>query len=182
MALFNRYKSTMHGNYWGAIFKFGLFMGFGLAIVVMLRSWLKIPLSEPVSYTENFALLIFMLIGVYLYKRGLEEKKITFKESYMVALGSGVVASIIYGIFLYVYAQYLDTELQQRCFDIQRSIKSNAHLSDEQIMYMAKPSSIALSAIMLSSVVSILWALFIAILLRNEKGELVTKEMKNLEN
>ena len=181
MGVFNRYKSTMHGNYWVAIFKYGLLMGIGLLLVVMFRYWFKIPLSEPVSYAENFAMLIFMFIAVFVYKRGLEERKITFKESYIVGLGSGVIASIIYGMFLFVYSQYIDIDIQQRCFEIQRAVKTNVNLSDAQLMSMVKPSSIALSGIMLSSVLSILWSLIIAILLRNEQGVLVIKEMKNLE-
>lgn len=181
MRVLNRYKSTMHGNYWNAIFKYGLLMGIGLLLVVLCRYWFKIPLSEPVSYTENIAMLIFMFIAVFSYKRGLKDKRITFKESFILGLGSGIIASIIYGIFLFVYSQNIDIDIQQRCFEIQRAVKTNVNLSDEELMSMVKPSSIALYGIMLSSVLSILLALIVAILLRNEQGILIEKEMKTLE-
>lgn len=181
MGLLNRYKSTMHGNYWIAIFKYGLLIGIGLSLVVLFRYWFKIPLSEPVSYAEDIAMLVFIFIAVFLYKRGLEERKITLKESYIVGLGSGIIASIIYGMFLFIYSQYIDVDIQQRCFEIQRAVEANAQLNDGQLKIMTTPSAIAFSAIMLSSVLSILWSLIIAILLRNEQGVLVIKEMKNLE-
>jgi hypothetical protein len=181
MGLLNRYKSTMHGNYWKGICKYGLLIGIGLSLVVLVRYWLMYPISQPVSYTENFAMLIFMFLAVFFYKRGLEERKITLKESYILGLGSGIVASIIYGMFLFVYAQYIDVDIQKRCFELQRAVKTNVNLNDEQLMSMVTPSSIAFSGIMLSSVISILWALVVSIFLRNEQGVLITKEMKNLE-
>jgi hypothetical protein len=181
MGLLNRYKSTMHGNYKIAVFKYGLLIGIGLSLVILFRYWFKMPISEPVSYYEDISMLVFLFIAVFLYKRGLKERKITLKESYILGLGSGIIASIIYGIFLFVYSQYIDIDIQQRCFEIQRAVKTNINLNDEELMLMVKPSSIAFSAILLSSVLTILWALIIAILLRNEQGILIGKEMKNLE-
>lgn len=181
MGVINRYKSTMHGNYWRGIFLYGFLMGIGLSFVVLVRYWLMYPISQPVSYTENIAMLIFMFLAVFFYKRGLEEKKITLKESYILGFGYGIVASIIYGMFLFVYAQYIDVDIQQRCFELQKAVKTNANLNDEQLMSMVSPSSIAFSGIMLSSMMSVLWALIVSIFLRNEQGVLVTKEIKNLE-
>lgn len=165
----------MHGNYFKGLLLYGFFMGIALSLVVLFRSWLTMPLSQPVSYAENIALLVFMFIAVYLYKNNLEEKKITFKESYIVAFGSAVVASIIYGFFLYLYAKYIDLSFQERCFSLQRAIEANSQFTDSQIRQMSQPSYIAFSAIMLSSVMSILWAMVVGILLRNEKGTVVTK-------
>lgn len=173
MRLTKIYQSKMYGNYWSGIVIFGLLIGFGLIIEVLLRSLFKTPISQPVSLIEIITQLVFMFIGVYVFKINLEEKKITFKKSYMLGLGSGIVGSIIYGMFLYVYALYLDKDFIQRCYEIQRNIKSNSTLTDQQVMDMATPSLIAFSGILLSSVVSILLALIVAILLRNEKGQLI---------
>lgn len=176
MGLLNRYDSKMHGNYWNAIFKYGFLVGLGLVLVVLFRHWLSMPLSQPVTYAENIALLVFMFIVVFLYRKSLQEKKITFKEAYIVGFGVGIVSSIMYGMFLYVFSLYIDTEFQQRCFEIQREIKSNAHLNDEQISAMSSSSAIAFSGILLSSIMSILWAMIVGILLRNEQAPLKIKK------
>lgn len=173
MRLTKIYQSKMYGNYWSGIVIFGLLIGFGLIIEVLLRSLFTTPISQPVSLIEIITQLVFMFIGVYVFKINLEEKKITFKKSYMLGLGSGIVGSIIYGMFLYVYALYLDKDFSQRCYEIQRNIESNSKLTDQQVMDMATPSLIAFSGILLSFVVSILLALIVAILLRNEKGQLI---------
>ncbi|MFA6806658.1 MAG: DUF4199 domain-containing protein [Bacteroidales bacterium] len=176
MALIKKYKSKIYGNYWLGIIKFGFLTGFGLFLVLLFRHWLKMPITQPVGFVENFALLILMFIGVYWYKIGLDEGRITFKECYIVGFGSGIVGSILYGISLYVYALYLDSGLQDRCFEVQRSIEANSNLSNEQIMSMATPSAIAISGILLSSVMALIWALVVGIFIRNEKGDIVSKK------
>ena len=173
MRLTKIYQSKVYCNYWYGIVIFGLLIGFGLIIEVLLRNLFATPISQPVSLIEIITQLVFMFIGVYIFKINLEEKKITFKKSYMLGLGSGIVGSIIYGMFLYVYALYLDKDFSQRCYEIQRNIESNSKLTDQQVMDMATPSLIAFSGILLSFVVSILLALIVAILLRNEKGQLI---------
>lgn len=176
MALIKRYKSKIHGNYWLGILKFGLLIGFGLSFILLFRRWLDNPIDQPVGFIENFAMLGLIFISVYLYKMGLKERKISFKESYIVGFGSGIVGSIIYGMSLYGYALYLDHGLQNRCFNVQRAIESNAHLSNADIMYMTTPQAIALSGIMLSAIMAILWAMIVGVLLRNEKGEVISKD------
>ncbi|HHT04502.1 MAG TPA: DUF4199 domain-containing protein [Bacteroidales bacterium] len=178
MALIKRYKSKIYGNYWLGILKFGFLIGFGLSFILIFRRWLDDPINQPVGFIENFAMLGLIFISVYLYKLGLAERRITFKESYIVGFGSGVFGSVIYGMSLYGYALYLDHGLQNRCFDVQRAIESNSHLSNADIMYMTTPQSIALSGIMLSSIMAILWAMVVGVLLRNEKGEIISKDKK----
>ena len=176
MALIKRYKSKIYGNYWLGILKFGLLIGFGLSFTLIFRHFIKEPISQPVGFVENFALLGLIFLAVYLYKIGLEERRITFKEAYIVGWGSGVIGSIIYGRSLYGYALYLGSGLQERCFDVQRAIESNQTLSDADIMFMTSPSSVAMSGILLSSIMAILWAMIVGILLRNEKGEIISKD------
>jgi signal transduction histidine kinase len=163
----------MHGNYWRALLKYGLWTGLLLSFVVLFRYWLILPLSQPVSYAENIAMLAFMFLFVWLYRKGLEKQKISFKEGYIVAFGLGIVASIIYGMFLFVYSYRIDPAMQERCFEVQRNLPNNINLSDGQVRFMTKPSYIAFAGILLSSVLSIIWAMVVAIILRNEKAEVV---------
>lgn len=168
-------KSSL--SYGRGIVRYGLLIGVVLSLIVLIRFIINKPIQYPISYSEFFNLLIFMFIGVLLYRKRQEEGKISFKDAYMMALGSGIIGAIIYGIFLYVYASYIDSSFQGRCFDIQRAVQANASLTDEQIESMVKPSSIAVSAIFFASLMSIFWGLVVGLFLKNKK-----KEVKNNDN
>jgi hypothetical protein len=174
-------KPKTSGKMWKGILKYGILIGLGLIIIVLIRFWINKPIAYPIGYSEYVSLLIFMFIGGLLYKKGLEESRITFKKSYFMALGSGIIGSIIYGMFIYLYSQYIDVDFQERCFDIQRAVKANAQLTNEQIKSMVSPSSIALTAILFASFMSILWGLVVALFLRNTKKDNKAKEIENLD-
>ncbi|MDD2530263.1 MAG: DUF4199 domain-containing protein [Bacteroidales bacterium] len=174
-------KSNFSGNYWSGILKYGLLIGLGLSLVVIIRLIINKPIHYPISYSEYFSLLIFMFIGVLLYRSRLEDGKICFKEAYWVALGSGIIGAIIYGIFIYVYASFIDSSFQGRYFDIQRAVEANSNLSDEQINSIVGPSSIAISSILFTSLMSIFWGLIVAVFLKNKKKELKEKEINNVD-
>ncbi|MDR1005420.1 MAG: DUF4199 domain-containing protein [Bacteroidales bacterium] len=176
MGIIRRYKSQMHGNYWRAVLRYGFYSGLILSFVVLVRYWLIYPLSQPLTYVENIALILLMFIFLWRYRLRLTDKLISFKEGYIVCFGLGVVASVIYGIFIYVYAWKIDSGMQQRCYDVQRVLENNVNLTDEQVRFMTTPSSIAFSAIILSVVVSIIMAMVVALLLRTEKSEVIKKK------
>ncbi|MDR0790590.1 MAG: DUF4199 domain-containing protein [Bacteroidales bacterium] len=173
MALVKRYNSQMHGNYWRALLQYGFYGGLLLSFVVLLRYWLILPLSQPVTYVENIILLLLMIIFLWRYRSKLPQEKITFKEGYIVTVGLGVVASIVYGMFIYLYAWKIDPAISDRCFAIQRAIEANNMFSDDQVRVMTTKQSLALSAIMLSSILSVLWAMITALFLRTEKAEVM---------
>lgn len=134
------------------------------------------------SYLEIICLLFLIYLGLWLYRKGLKEKKISYKESYFVAFGSGIIGSIIYGMFVFVYANYIDSAFQDRCFAIQRAVSTNANLTNQQIEYMVKPSSIAASSILIVSLISILSGFIIAFLFINKKIKMQNKEDKENKN
>ena len=113
-----------------------------------------------------------------LYRRQLPERRINFKEAYTVALGSAVVGSVIYGMVLYLYVLYIDPEMQTRCLEIQQRANVNGEFSPEELQNMVKPSYIAGSAIILNSVMAIMWAMVVAIFLRNERAVVVPPKEK----
>lgn len=178
MRLIRRYSSQMHGNYKRAILRYGVYIGLIFSFVLIFRWLLVLPVSQPMSYVENVLQLVLLFVFVYLYKRQLPERRINFKEAYTVALGSAVVGSIIYGMVLYLYAQYIDPEMQARCLEIQRRANVNGEFAPEDLQNMVKPSYIAGSAIILNSVMAIMWAMIVAIFLRNERAVVVPPKEK----
>lgn len=174
-------KSKTFGKDWKVVLKYGILVGLGLIFIVLIRFWINKPILYPVGYSEYVSLLIFMFICGLLYKRGSAGNQTSFKKGYFIALGFGIIGSIIYGIFIYIYSQYIDIDFQERCFDIQRAVKANAQFTNEQIKSMVSPSSIALTAILFASFMSILWGLVIALFLKNTKKENKAKEIENLD-
>ena len=161
MRLIRRYSSQMHGNYKKAILRYGVYVGLIFSFVLIFRLLLVLPVSQPMSYVENILQLVLLFVFVYLYKRQLPERRINFKEAYTVALGSAVVGSVIYGMVLYLYVLYI-----------------NGEFSSEELQNMVKPSYIAGSAIILNSVMAIMWAMVVAIFLRNERAVVVPPKEK----
>ncbi len=173
-------KTKFAGNYFSGIIKYGLLIGLGLSLFILIRLVLNKPITSIMSYWEIICVLFLIYLGVWLYRKGLKEKQISYKESYFVAFGSGIIGSIIYGMFVFVYANYIDSAFQDRCFEIQRAVSTNANLTDQQIESMVKPSSIAASSILIVSLISILSGFIIAFLLMNKKRKLQNKE--DIEN
>lgn len=178
MRLIRRYSSQMHGNYKKAILRYGVYVGLIFSFVLIFRLLLVLPVSQPMSYVENILQLVLLFVFVYLYKRQLPERRINFKEAYTVALGSAVVGSVIYGMVLYLYVLYIDPEMQTRCLEIQQRANVNGEFSHEELQNMVKPSYIAGSAIILNSVMAIMWAMVVAIFLRNERAVVVPPKEK----
>ena len=169
-------KTKFSGNYFTGIIKYGLLIGLGLSLFVLIRFVFNKSISSVMSYWEILSLMLLLFLGVWLYRKGLEEKQLSFKESYFVAFGSGIVGSIIYGMFIFVYANYIDSEFQGRCYDVQRAVETNSNLTNQQIEAMVKPSSIAASSMLIVSLISLLSGLIIAFLLMNKKRKLQDKE------
>ncbi len=84
-------------------------------------------------------------------------------------------------MFIFVYANYIDSEFQGRCYDVQRAVETNSNLTNQQIEAMVKPSSIAASSMLIVSLISLLSGLIIAFLLMNKKRKLQDKEIKNVD-
>jgi hypothetical protein len=81
-------------------------------------------------------------------------------------------------MFIYLYAWKIDPTITERSFALQREIEANSMLNDEQVRFMATKQSLALAAILLSSVLSVLWAMIAALCLRTEKAEVMMKKGK----
>ncbi|MDR1848266.1 MAG: DUF4199 domain-containing protein [Bacteroidales bacterium] len=178
MKLIKRYRSVIHGNYRRASLLYGLYTGLALSALVIFRRLIIYPLSQPVTYVENVALLVLMFLFLWRYRKNLEEQKVSFREGYLVCFGLGIVSAVVYGIFIYVYAWKIDPNMQVRCYNMQRALENNVKLPDEAVRAMTTPSSIAMSAVLLTITVSIIFAMVAALMLRNEKSEIRTKQTK----
>lgn len=165
----------MHGNYRKESLRYGLFVGVMLIIVLLLRYLLGYKPSSPTTIADNITLLVMLVTSLLMYRNKLEDKKITFKEGFLLAFYSGIIGSILYGIFMYLYVNAIDTEMSLRCANTLRQIPDYADYSPQQFATMTKASTIALQSIIYNIVMSILWAFVAGLILRTEKSNIVSK-------
>ena len=173
--ILRKYSSVMYGNYKKASLKYGLLTGGVLIIVLLLRYLIEAKPNSPTSLADNITLLIMFVLCLYLYKNKLPDKKITLKEGFLLTFYTGIIASILYGMFMYLYVSSIDTQMTLRCANTLRQIPEYANYTTEQFGSMTKASVIAFQSIIYNVVMSVLWALITSLILRNEKADVVTK-------
>lgn len=177
-AIIRRYRSVIHGNYRWAALKYGIVMGVALSVFLVFRFLLGHPSNAPISSDENWvvfvALLVMSLVLVFHYRRHLTEKKITFKESFLVTFDSCVIACIVYAAFMYIYALYIDNGMnsfQDRTLDVMtRALAKRENPNQIQLPDMVY---LVFWGMMVNIIMSILIAFITGIVCRNEKGEVV---------
>lgn len=177
-AIIRRYRSNIHGNYRWAALKYGIAMGVVLSVFLVFRYLLGHPSNAPISSDENWvvfvALLVMSLVFVFHYRRHLTEKKITFKEGFLVTFDSCVIACIVYAAFMYIYAMYIDNGMdsfQDRTLDVMKRALAEGENSNQ----VQLPDMVYLIfwGMMVNIIIGILIAFITGIVCRNEKGEVI---------
>lgn len=177
-AIIRRYRSNIHGNYRWAALKYGIVMGGALSVFLVFRYLLGHPSNAPISSDENWvvfvALLVMSLVLVFHYRRHLTEKKITFKEGFLVAFDSCVIACIVYAAFMYLYAMYIDNGMdsfQDRTLDVmKRALAEGGNPNQVQLPDMVY---LVFWGMMVNIIMGILIAFITGVVCRNEKGEVL---------
>ena len=171
MKYIHKYKSNIHGNYFRKSLLYGVVTAIGMSAVLMIRYLLGGVINSPLSYIDSAVMLVFVSVSVYVYRLQLKDRTITFKEGWLTGFVTGGVASVLYGMFLYCYVSYIDTQMPERCADNLRQVPDYADMTLQQLSEMARPSFIVVQSIIYNVVVSVLWAFIAALLFRNEKAE-----------
>ncbi len=177
-AIIKRYRSVIHGNYRCASIKYGIVMGVGLSCCLVLRYILGHPSNAPISGDENWvvfiALLIMSLVLVFHYRRHLADKKISFKEGFLLTLYSCIVACVIYAVFMYFYAIFIDNGIdsfQDRTIDTMTRAVANGNSTNN--IHLPEMIYLVFWGMMANMIMSILVAFITGIICRNERAEIV---------
>ena len=115
MGVLRRYQSVIYGNYRKAYLLYGLYTGLIMSAYVLFMRIIILPVSTPETYGTDIAMLACMLLFSYLYRKSLTDGKIYFKELMLLNLGTGVIAAVIYGLFLALYGNAFDGDFFNRC-------------------------------------------------------------------
>ena len=169
--IIRQYSSEIHGNYFQMSIRYGMVIGALMSLGLLVRFIISKPASSPISYVDNVIMLVFMAFVVYLYRNSLENKKITFKEAWLVGFFSAFVASVIYGMFMYIYNVWIDTDMSARCMNGLQNLDRCKGYTIDQIKAMAGVSQMCVYSIIYNIIVGILWAFCVGIIFRNEKAQ-----------
>ncbi len=101
--ILKRYHSRIYGNYRIAYLKYGSFIGIALSTAVLLQTVLlpKFQPYAPETFITDGIVLVGMCIACYCYRDTLKYKRVMFKELILMGMGMNIVASVIYGLFLW---------------------------------------------------------------------------------
>lgn len=174
----------MHGSYGKASLKYGLILGLVLSFVLFLRYLIGFAPDAPVSKAETWTVFAIMLIGggiaTYYYRNNLTDKKITFKEAYLLSLLSNIIACIIYAMFMYIYATSIDNGedsfLKRSIGVLVKNFTEKGEAVPDMTGY--RISFLSISSLMYNMVMSVLAAFISAMIFRNEKAAPYIKEKK----
>lgn len=174
--IFRRYKSTIYGNYRRAYLIDGLITGAAIALVLFVRDLLaETPMSQP----ENFITELVMAIGIfwftYQYRKQLPDQKVTLKELMLLGLGIGVVASVVYGLWTWLYCGALNTDMvefynQQRISVMEPADSSAEAKAAVELVKKYTAGDWAFIGGFRSAVMSIIITFFAALIFRTEKS------------
>lgn len=168
--IISKYSSEIHGPYLTKSLKYGLIIGALLCIGLLIRFMIMKPPSSPISLTDNIIMLLSMGCMVFWYRNTLPEKKITFKEAWLTGFFSGSIASLLFGIYMYIYIIWIDANMPDRCIKVLKNVEQYKDYTYQQFQAMTTPSTIALQAIIYNVIMAIIWAFCVAIVVRNEKA------------
>ena len=176
MRLVRRYQSDIYGDYRKFGLRYGLFSGLIMAAIVCILFFLDYPLQAPVNYATDITLFVCALFFAYRYRTTLPDNKVFFKELMLLGLTLGVVAAIVYALFLLLYGKVIDTDFLTRCIDRLVDNEQNGTASQEQIQQTVSVMrgytlvTLALIAAFRTSVMAIMTAFCGALLFRTEKN------------
>lgn len=171
MAVFHRYRSTIHGNYRRAYVRCGLIIGVLLVAYVLVRLLMGNPVESPLSYVSDAILLVCIFLFATYYRNSLPDKKVTLKELMLFGIGTSAVASLLYGLMLWAVGVAFP---QQAVLFTNNMTPNEVTLQDPQLHYWAALWAIvaAVEVLLLGS----FGAFLAAILFRNEKSEIKHKQ------
>lgn len=178
MGLIKRYESEIYGNYKKGWLLYGLYTGLILSFSILFRKWLTYPIDCPSTWTDNVILFLCMFVFTYLYRKKLYCGNIFFKEVYILNLGVGTIAAIIYGAFIWYYGTCVDTELVQRYIDSQEYLYLNKWEGTpedmlkkiEEVKSLASVPYLSIMGGVLTMITSVMSAFIVALLLRTQKN------------
>lgn len=184
MRFIRQYQSDIYGNYRKASLRDGLFAGLIISGAVLFCKLIYYPVYAPENYVTDIALLVATLVFAYRYRSRLPEKRVFFKELMLYGLLLGIVAAVVYGLFLLLYGGVIDKEFPARCLEHFIAGEQQGSGTEEEkeatiaVMRTYRLHTWAFIGAFRTAVMSIMTAFIAALLFRTEKNIVKEKVKK----
>ena len=172
MQYFKRYRSEIHGNYRKAYLRCGTITGVVLMLYLLVRYMLRMPAESPEAYLSDGLMLVAVFLFTLLYRNALEEKKASLKELMLFGMGTAIVSSVLYGLFVWVFGSAVPEQTDL----FTRTLRGEDAVMTAPSHYWAAWWGME-SAIKLA-ILGGFGAFLSALVLRNEKSEVRKKKRK----
>lgn len=185
--IIKRYQSTIYGPYRVAYVRCGAITAVVLAGYVAMCRLLGSPIQTPETYGTDAVLLIALILFMLRYRKSLPDEKVTFKELMLFGLGMTLVATFLYGLFMWLYCGVLDkgqtslfAEARIAMMESPETGGAEAQVAIDHVRHYSA-FDWAFIGFFRSAVMGGLIAFFAAILLRTERAPVKESRIKNHE-
>lgn len=171
MGVFHRYSSTIHGNYRQAYLKCGLLTGLLMAAYILVRYLMGSATGSPHSYVIDAIILVCIFLLSAYYRNSLPDKKVSLKELMLFGIGLSAVASLVYGLSLWLIGTLLP---EQTVLFTTTMTGKETTIQDPQLHYWTAWWALfaTMTVLLQGAFASFLAALFF----RTEKSEIKKKQ------
>lgn len=141
-------------------------------LYILVRYMMQKPAESPEAYMSDGIMLVGVFLFTLLYRNSLEEKTATLKELMLFGMGTAVVASVLYGLFVWGFGSVVPA--QTEIFTC--TLRDEEAFATAPAHYWAAWWGIE-SGVKLA-VLGAFGAFVAALLFRNEKSEVRSKNAK----
>lgn len=134
---------------------------------------MKNPAESPVAYLSDGILLLAVFLFTMLYRNALPDRKATLKELMLFGIGTAVIASLLYGLYIWLSGFSIPGQIEL----FTNTLMENDPFAQYPAYYWS-----ALWGFMAAVVMAVLGgfgAFLSALILKNEKGTVVSFRNKN---
>lgn len=177
-------KTPFPKRFFAISLRTGLISALLMAILTLIFYYTTGPASRPVLIWNHLILLFVMYFAVKNYRKKLRGY-INFKECYVSGLFNGIIASIFFGIFVYIYASYIDIGLINNFISeneaaMTQYISGEELIRQKEILYKySSPVYMGIRAMGEFTLMSLFLPLLMSVLLKREKRTEEVNESTN---
>ncbi len=159
----------------------GIYLGIALIVYSLVMFLIEIDRESPIMYVSYVILAIGLFWAIISFRDKHNGGFIDYKGAFSAGFFTGLFASILTGIFMFVYAQYIDPGLVDEILlnAEEQMLEQNPNMSDEQIDQALSITESMTSPVMMmvwgfvgNLIVSTILSLIIAIFAKRENNEI----------
>lgn len=158
----------------------GIYLGVSLVLFSLITFLLDVDIQSPIKYVSWLILAAGLFWAIISFRDKQMGGFIDYKGAFSSGFYTGLIASIIAGLFMFVYVQYIDPGIiDQILLETEATLEQNPNMSDEQIEQALEMTESFTSPILMSVfgflgnlVASTVLSLIIAIFAKRENKEI----------